>query len=389
MRADGRLGVVTVVDNLAHGGAERLAAEISTRLDPQRFASTLCVTRWSDPGPAASGGLSRRVRADVEAAGVHFLGLQRRSPWDLPAWSPLVRLLRGGDVQIVHSHKFGSNAWGVVLGRLSRVPVVIAHEHTWSFTGGPLRGVIDRRLIAAGSDVIVACSQEDRRRMIERQRIAPARVRFVANGIDGRPPTSGRDMRAELGIARDARVVGSVGTLRAQKRFDVLLRAAADIAPRCPGLRVVLVGEGPERPRLEALAAELALGETLLMLGARDDVPDVLQALDVAVVSSDFEGSPLSVLEYMEAGLPVVATAVGGLPHMVGDGTHGILVPRRDPVALGEAIEGLLADPGRRRELGAAGRRRRRAEFDLSGMVAEIEQLYEQLYAARRGGTRP
>jgi glycosyltransferase involved in cell wall biosynthesis len=377
--------VVTLVDRLVHGGAERLAAEIATRLDPQRFASTLCVTRWSDAGHAASGDLPQRLRAGAEAAGVQFLGLRRRGPWDLPAWSPLVALLRGGGVQIVHGHMFGSNVWAVVLGRLARVPVVVAHEHTWAFEGGRLRGIVDRRLVAAGSDVVIACSQEDRRRMIECQRIAPATVRFVPNGIDGRPPTPGRDMRAELGIARDAPVVGSVGALRAQKRFDVLLRAAAELAPRWPGLRVVIAGDGAERPRLEALAAELGLGDTLLMLGARGDVPDVLQALDVAVASSDFEGSPLSVMEYMEAGLPVVATDVGGLAQIVHDGVHGVLVARRDPVALAGAIDGLLADPRRRRALGAAGRERRRAEFDLDVMVARIEQLYEQLYAARNG----
>jgi len=385
MRADGRLGVVTLVNRLVHGGAERLAAEIATRLDPQRFASTLCVTRWPDAGHAASGDLPQRLREGAEAAGVQFIGLPRRGRWDLPAWSPLVRLLHSGDVQIIHGHMFGSNVSAVVLGRLARVPVIVAHEHTWAFTRGRPRAVVNKRLIAAGSDVIIACSQEDRRRMIERQRLAPESVRFVPNGIDGRSATAGRDVRSELGIAGDALVVGSVGALRAQKRFDVLLRAAAELAPRYPGIRFVLAGEGAERPRLEALAAELRLGDTLLMLGARGDVPDVLQAFDVAVTSSDFEGSPLSVMEYMEAGLPVVATAVGGLPQMIHDGVHGVLVPRRDPVALADAIEELLTDPQRRRELGAAGRVRRRQEFDLGVMVGRIEQLYEQLYAARRG----
>jgi len=379
--------VVTLVERLVHGGAERLAAEIATRLDPQRFESTLCVTRWSDRAHAASGDLPEQLRAGAEAAGVRFLGLQRRGTWDLPAWSPLVRLLRGGGVQIVHGHMFGSNVWAVALGRAARIPVIVAHEHSWAFTGGRLRGIVDRRLIAAGSDAVIACSQEDRRRMIEHQRIAPAAVRFVPNGIDGRPPTPGRDVRAELGIASTAPVVGSVGALRVEKRFDVLLRAAAVLVTRCPGLRVVVVGEGPERPRLEALAAELGLGDILLLLGARDDVPDILAALDVAVCASDFEGSPLSVMEYMEAGLPVVATAVGGLPQMIHEGVHGVLVPRRDPAALADAVEELLADPERRRELGAAGRARRGAEYDLGVMVARIEQLYEQLYAARRGST--
>jgi glycosyltransferase involved in cell wall biosynthesis len=249
-----------------------------------------------------------------------------------------------------------------------------------------VRGLVDRHLIGAGSDAVIACSQEDRRRMIERQRIAPQKVRFVPNGIDGRSPTPGRDVRHELGIDSGAPVVGSVAALRVEKRLDVLLRAAAQLLPRWPRMRVVLVGEGVERGRLEGLAAELGLRDALLMLGARGDVPDVLQAFDVAVVSSDFEGSPLSVMEYMEAGLPVVATAVGGLPQMIDDGVHGVLVPRRDPAALAGAIEGLLADPRRGRELGAAGRARRRAEFDLNVMVARVEQLYEQLFAARAGG---
>src|SRR3954454_15637280 len=125
---DGRLGVVTLVDRLVHGGAERLAAEIATRLDPQRFASTLCVTRWPDPGHAASGDLPARLRARAEAAGVRFIGLSRRGPWDVAAWAPLVRLLRGGGVQVVHGHMFGSNVWAVTLGRLTGVPVVVAHE---------------------------------------------------------------------------------------------------------------------------------------------------------------------------------------------------------------------------------------------------------------------
>jgi len=374
--------VVTLIERLVHGGAERLAAQIATRLDPERFASTLCVTRWSHPGHAASGDLPSRLRSEAEAAGVRFVGLDRHGRWDLPAWAPLVRQLRGCDVQIVHGHLFGSNVWSVVLGRLMRVPVVVAHEHTWAFTGGPVRGIVDRRLIAAGTNAIIACSQEDVRRMIERQGVDAGHVRLVPNGIDGRAPTPGRDVRAELGIAPGSPVVGSVGALRAQKRFDVLLRAAAELARRRPGVRVVIAGEGGERPRLEALAAELGLGDTLLMLGARSDVPDVLQALDVAVCSSDFEGSPLSIMEYMEAGLPVVAAAVGGVPQMIEDGVHGVLVARRDPHALAAAIDGLLGDPARRRALGDAGRARRRSEFDLGVMVARIERLYEDLLAA-------
>jgi glycosyltransferase involved in cell wall biosynthesis len=382
------LGVVALVDRLVHGGAERLAADIATRLDPERFASTLCVSRWSDPAHAAAPGAPERLRAAAEAAGVRFLGLARRGRWDLAAWRPLVRLLRSGEVQVLHGHMFGSNVWAVVLGRLTGIPVVIAHEHSWAFTGDRPRRLVDRHVIGRGSDVLIACSQEDRRRMIEVERIAADRVLFLPNGIVGRPPTPGRDVRRELGIAADAPVVGSVGALRPEKRFDVLLRAAAQLVPGWSGLRVVIAGAGAERSALEALARDVGLGQRAILLGPRDDVPDVLAAIDVAVTCSDFEGSPLSVLEYMEAGLPVVATRVGGLPDLIDDGVHGRLVPRRDPATLAQALDALLGDPARRRAMGEAGRQRRREQFEFDVMVERLEDLYERLYAGRRGRRR-
>ena len=388
MTPDGRLGVVTLVDRLVHGGAERVAADIAIRLDPGRFASTLCVTRWSDPAHARSPEVAEQTLREAEAARVRFLGLTRRGRWDLAAWGPLVRLLRSGTVDVVHGHMFGSNVWAVVLGRLTGVPVVIAHEHSWAFTGDRTRRLVDRHVIGRGSDVVIACSEEDRRRMIEVEGIAPGRVLFVPNGVAAREPTPGRDPRRELGIAADAPVVGSVGTLRPEKRFDVLLRAAARLVA-WPGFRVVIVGAGPERGRLERLAAELGLADAVMLLGARTDVPDVIRAFDVAVNCSDFEGTPLSVLEYMDAGLPVVAARVGGLPSLIDDGVHGLLVPRRDPAALADALDELLADGDRRRAMGAAGRRRRSAEFDLEVMVDRLEDLYERLYAYRAARSAP
>lgn len=373
---------MTLVDRLISiGGAERLAAEISTRLDPERYASTLCITRWSDPDGVRWGDVPEQMRANVEARGVNFIGLSRGSPWELRPWRPLVRLLRSGDVQVIHSHMHGSNIWAVLLGRLTGVPVVVTHEHTWEFSGQPIRQFIDKYLIAAGSDILIACSEEDRRRMTDVEKISPKSTMYLPNGIDGRPPTPGRDVRAELGIPADAPVIGSVGVIRTQKRLDVLLRAVARLLPHFPDLCVLLVGDGCERPNVEALIGELGLGDTVMMLGSRRDIPDVLEAFDVATVSSDFEGSPLAVMEYMEAGIPVVATAVGGLPKMIEDGVYGLLVAPRDPDALAEAIAELLVDPERRAAMGAAARERRHEQYDLDVMVSRIEDLYEKLLA--------
>ncbi len=376
-----RLRVVTLVDGigLSGGGAERLAREIVTRLDPDRFERTLCVSRWS--AEHESSAAARPVLAGLRDADVRLVGFARRSALDFAAWRPLLALLRRERIDVLHAHKFGSNFWAAILGPLAGTPAVIAHEHTWSFEGQRLRKLLDRELIARRVDAFVAVSREDRRRMIEIERIDPAKLIFVPNGIPAPPAPSGIDIRAELGIEPEAQVVGTVCKLRPQKALEVLVEAAGTLAGRFPRLRVLIVGEGPERGALERRIGELGLEEIVMLLGHRSDVPDVLQGLDLAVCSSDFEGTPLSILEYMEAGLAVVSTRVGGIPDLITPNVHGLLVEPRDPAALAAAIAELLDDPGRAAAMGREGRARRRAEFDISVTVREIERIYSALAA--------
>ncbi len=381
-----RIHVLTLVDHLSTtGGAERLAIDIATRIDPARFRSSLCASRYPRWGTASADELAASAR--LHEAGVEFIPIERRRLSDAVRFRRLARYLRHEHVDVVHAHMFGSNLWGTVLGRIAGVPVIIAHEHTWSFEGEPLRRALDREVIARFSSVFLSVSHADRRRMIEVERIAPEHVRFLANGIVGRAPTPGRDMRAELGLG-GAPLIGAVGALRLQKAYDVLLRAAVRLRESHPDVRVLVAGEGTDRPRLEGLIAELGLGDTVMLLGLRLDVPDLLAALDVAVCSSSFEGSPLSVMEYMEAGLPIVATCVGGVPDLIDDGVHGLLVEPGEPEQLARAVEQLLGDRARAARLGASAQERRRREFDLDVMVANVEALYAEQYSAARPSRR-
>jgi glycosyltransferase involved in cell wall biosynthesis len=136
---------------------------------------------------------------------------------------------------------------------------------------------------------------------------------------------------------------------------------------------------------LTTLAKEKGADRAVRFLGVRYDIQELLSALNVAVITSDYEGSPLSVMEYMEAGLPVVATRVGGVPDIVVDGETGFLVPPRDPAAVAEAVSRLLEEPELAQAMGEAGRKRRRNEFDLAATVRRIEELYEELYAGKGG----
>jgi glycosyltransferase involved in cell wall biosynthesis len=376
-----RLKVVTLVDGFSGlGGGERVAAEFAMRLDPGRFESVFCVSRpfWG-PGREES----------LRAAGVRTLTLRRHSARNLLAWRPLISLLRRECIDILHCHKFGSNLWGTVIGRLSGVPVIVAHEHVWSFEGQALRRLLDRHLIAKGAHVFLTVSNETRRQMIEVEGIDPDLVRVLPNGIPTLARRSGREVRRELSISPEALVVGTVSVLRPQKALQVLIRGAARLVSEFPILRVIIAGEGPERANLEALITELGLDGQVMLVGPRTDVSDVLASFDVAVSSSDYEGSPLAVIEYMAAAKAIVATRVGGVPDLIEDGIHGLLVEAQDAEGLASAVARLLREPDLRARLGEEAQKRQQAEFTIDAAVHRLELLYEELSAANAmGGTR-
>jgi len=373
--------VVALVDYLT-GGAERYARLVTMHLDGERYRRTLCVTRTvPDPSEEA------QARAELEASGVELLMLGRRSRIDVQPWARLARFVREERVDILHAHKFGSNVWASLLRGLGPVPVMIAHEHTWSYEGRPLRRLLDRELIARRCDRFLAVSQLDRKRMIEIEHIDPDRIEVVPAGIP-EPARTGADVRAELGIAADAPVLVSVAHLRPQKAFPVLVGAAADLRQRYPALRVLIVGDGGERARLEALIESQGLADTVTLLGHRRDVTDVLGAANVAVCCSDYEGTPLAVLEYMAAGKAVVATNVGGVPDIVQDGVTGLLVPPRSPADLAARVDELLGESDRAARMGAEGRQLQRAQFTISAMVSHLERIYDELLVTSRGTRR-
>lgn len=378
-----RLRVVTLVDRLADGGAERIAFQLARDMDPERFERVLVVTTADDPAHADPAPETVRWVEQLQAAGVRIVGLPRRRRSTPRGWKGLVDEL--GRADVVHAHMFSSNLVGSVLGGALRVPVIVGHEHGLR-RDAAWHGPLERRLVARRRVTMIAPSRAVRDRMVGDDGLRPNRVLVVPNGVESFAPSRNRDLRRDLGIAPDAFVVGSVGGLRRIKRFDVLIDAAATVrhALGVP-LTVLIAGGGPERLRLEALIAERGLERDVHLLGPRDDVPDVLAALDVAVNCSDSEACPLSVLEYMAAGLPTLATDVGGTPELLADGEHGLLFPPADPSALARAIVALRDDPEGRRRMGEAARARRRTAFDLDRMVRRVEGLYEQQYAARAG----
>jgi glycosyltransferase involved in cell wall biosynthesis len=373
---------MTLTDAIGHGGAEGVAVKLAMSVDPRRFRRSLCVTR----PPTRSGRAPTEINERrLREAGVEVLSLQRSGRTDLASWMPLVRFLRDQDVDIIHAHKFGSNVWGTVVGRMLRLPIVIGHEHTWSFEGHAVRRVVDRHVVAAHCDAIIAVSALDRQRMIETVGMPREKVVLIPNGITWEGSGDRDVVRAELGYGERTSLLVLIAVLRPQKAIPVMLEAMARLRRAHPEVRLLVAGPG-DLGQMDANAASAGVDDIVRFIGPRDDVPALLAAADVGVLSSDYEGSPLTILEYMAAGLPVVATSVGGVPEIVEDGVTGILVPRRDPTALATALAQVLDHPEEARAMGARGRVRQRERFSDAAMVATVSDLYDRLLALKQRG---
>ncbi len=332
----------------------------------------MCTTRTIRPA----------AQIALTEAGIRHVDLGRSKRWELHRMRILVGLLRAQRFDVLHAHKFGSNFWGVMIGRACGVPVVIAHEHSWSFEGEPLRAWLDGNVIGRLATCFVAVSNADKQRMVELEGIESDKVVVMPTAYIPAPAAAGGDLRGELGLAADTPLIASAAMLRPEKRVDLLLEAHARVLSIFGEAHLAIAGDGQSRPELERRAAELGSSARVHFLGARTDVDAILRAADVAALASDREGSPLLVFECMANDTPLVATAVGGVPDVVDDGQTGILVARRDPEALAAALVGLLGDPPRRAAIAAAARERL-PQFTIDATAARFADLYESLVAQR------
>jgi glycosyltransferase involved in cell wall biosynthesis len=277
---------------------------------------------------------------------------------------------------------FGSNLWGTMIGRSCGVPVVIAHEHNWSYSGDPLRVWIDRQIIARLATRFITVSRASRDQMVTLERVPSWKVLVMPTGYVPHTESCTTDIRTELGLGPTARLVGTVGGLRPEKAFDVLLDAHAQLLARVNDAHLVIAGDGPCRAELERRIAQRGIGPSVHLLGRRRDIDAILRQIDVGVMSSDWEGMPLFVFECMAAATPLVATAVGGIPDVVRDGKTGLLVPPRDSTVLATAIERVITDHqlGRRLATAAATGLGR---FTIDSVARRFADLYEELATER------
>lgn len=365
--------MLLVVDHAgALGGAERFVAGLALHLPRDRIEPWVCSTRVGE---------TQAVQT-LRDAGIPHIDLGRRSTWQIHRLGPFARLLRRERFDVLHAHKFGSNLWGTVIGRACAVPVILAHEHNWSYEGERLRVWLDGHVIGRLATRFIAVSEANRERMITLEGVPACKVLVMPTAYiphQGAPS----DIRVELGIPAGVPVIGVAAGLRQEKRLDVMLEAFALLAARLKDAHLVIAGGGPLHDQLGRQVQRLGLGESVHLLGVRRDVDSILRGVDVGAMSSDWEGMPLFVFECMATDTPLVATLTGGLPDIVENGSTGLLVQPRDPAGLAFALERLLTDRPFAQRV-AASAARRLGEFTIDAVAARFADLYEALVADAR-----
>ncbi len=362
-------------------------------LDRERFACDLVAGVETGPeGELHEESRRRGVRLLFEPDLVREVAPLR----DVAATAKLVKLMRDRRYDVVHLHSSKAGILGRIAGRLAGVPVVVHTVHGWGFNeeqGALVAGTFRNleRWCARYCDALVVVGSPYQAEGLALGIGRPDQYHLIRSGIEIERyrdvPLDRAAARARLGVPADAFVIGNVGRLRPPKCPEHMVAAFASLAARHPQVRLVLVGDGGQRSEVETEVARLGLTPRVQILGLRRDVPELLRAFDVFVMSSSREGLPRTLSQAMAAGLPIVATRVGGIPDAVCDGENGFLVSAGDVEALTDRLELLLTDPALRQRMGAAGLARVE-EFSALTMVRRTEALYEELLA-RRGAESP
>jgi len=370
----GPLRVLELLVSTDLGGGPAQVREVVARLPRAEFAVTV-----AGPAGGARGGVFAESGVRVVRIGTDRIG--RRTFLDV------LRLIRLEGIDIVHSHGKGAGLYGRLAARRAGIPAVHTFHgiHARYPVGGGRAYLMLERGLARITEAIVHVSESQAIEAATLGLTPPGRTYVIINGIDARCVAAAAMTRAaareELRLDPEALVLGTVARFDPVKGLDSLLRAFALVAAQDPAARLVIVGDGPEAPRLRALAAALGIEARVRMAGLIADASRVLPALDLYVSASRKEGLPLAVLEAMACELPVAATRVPGHVDVVEEGVTGLLAAPDDDRDLARAMRDLMTEPARRSVMGQAGRRRVEDRFAASRMAAETASLYHSVAA--------
>lgn len=367
------LRVMFMQTDMRIGGAEMVTANIIRRLDRERFTPELCCLKH--PGV-----IGEELTHEIP---VHHDLLHNK--YDLRVLPRLISLLKARETDAVITVGAGDKMfWGRIAARRLGLPVIISALHSTGWPDGVGRL---NRMLTPITDAFIAVAAAHGQYLMEHEGFPARRVVVIPNGVDTTkfaPMESSAAVRYDLGIDADAPVAGIVAALRPEKNHELFLEMARRVVRQRPESQFVIIGDGLRRDALVQRTHEMGLENSVHFLGSRNDVPRLLAALDVFVLTSHVEANPISILEAMSAGRPVVATDVGSIHEAVAEGKTGYLVPAGDVGRLADRVLTLFNDSPRRQAMGAAARRAVVEHWSIASMVGGYEDLIESIYASKQ-----
>jgi len=364
--------IIHLITDLSTGGAQTALLRLLTASDRNQYNHTVvCFYNGNSI-----------IAKEIKKLNIQVVDLGMTHKGRIDVFFRFNRLLQNEQPIVLHTWLFHANLTGRLIGRLNNVPIIITSRRNINI-GGKWRELLNR-LTSGLDDKVIAVCEAVRQAEIVSSKIPAEKVVTIYNGINPLPFTpasidTSRKIRNGLGIRDDELVLGAIGRLEPQKGFFDLISSLAHIKAKFNSVRLLIVGEGELRDTLELQINNHNLSGTIKFTGLRNDVPEILTALDVFVSPSLWEGLPNVILEAMAAGKPVVATSVGGTPEAIVDGETGLLIPPRNPEALASAIIRLLKNPELRTKMGRAGKERVLKQFSILRMVTKTQQLYKEL----------
>jgi sugar transferase (PEP-CTERM/EpsH1 system associated) len=372
-----RIRVVYLVHTLRLAGLENVVVSLANALDPSLFECTIVSLAPHDS-----------LQNQVHAERVQVVSFDKKEGNDPRLIYRLYRFLRQERPHIVQTHNWGTLLEGALAAKLAGVPVVI-HAERGTIDGRRRNLFVQRHLLKIVHQVL-SVSEAHRQRLADATGFPYQRIKPIPNGVDASlffpRPTEKQRIRKNLGLELTPLYFGTVANLRPVKNHSLLLRVGSRLCQSHEQVRFVFAGDGPLKEQLVTLAEELGISAKVRFLGARSDIPEVLNALDIFVLPSLSEGMPNAVLEAMACGLPVVATRVGGIPELIEDGNTGLLVASEDERQLEAILGNLLRCKAKRHALGEKGRQRVLERFRLERMVQEYQELYYSLVMEKIAG---
>ncbi|MDQ1331506.1 MAG: hypothetical protein QG578_1774 [Thermodesulfobacteriota bacterium] len=364
--------ILHIVEDLKVGGLEKILASIVLSLDPSKYDPQVwCLT------------MGGQVADELSKQGISVRVLGLNGYYNPLRIAELARMMKKEKFHIIHTHGYFAGTFGRLAAILAGIPVIIAHVHSTYHEYGR-RNLLIERFLSCFTDRIICISQAVERFVTVNEKIRKEKTRLIYNAVT--PPdkliddSQRKKMRASLGLDAEATVIAVVASLTANKGHGILLTAFREIFLSHPSVRLLIVGDGPLRDKLEASARQLMVDQAVVFTGIRKDVFDLLQISDIFILPTQVrEGLGVALIEAMAVGLPVIGTGIGGIPELIEEAGNGFLVSPGNSEQLAEAIRMLVDDKALRTAMGIRGRRIYEEKFTMSKMKELVETMYDEL----------